>query len=170
MQGKSTMIMTTKTTVARFVAVLMATFLTTVTAATAQDLTPAGTDVQNTFTLDYEVGGVDQTQINNNATPTSFTVDRRVQLNVTGVQNTNVAAGASDQSLFYGVTNTGNDNHSYELSAEEGGGDFDTDPSRTPRYSFFSYPDTNDDGILQPTEITGPGLSLIHISEPTRPY
>ena len=85
--------MTTKTTVARFVAVLMATFLTTVTAATAQDLTPAGTDVQNTFTLDYEVGGVDQTQINNNATPTSFTVDRRVQLNVTGVQNTNVAAG-----------------------------------------------------------------------------
>lgn len=135
----------------------MATFLTSVTAASAQSLTPAGTDVQNTFTLDYQVGGVTQTQINNNASPTSFTVDRRVQLNVTGVQNASVAAGATDQSLFYGVTNTGNDNHSYDLTAEEGGGDFDSDPTRSPRYSFFYYPDANSDGILQPTEIAGAG-------------
>jgi len=122
------------------------------------NFTPAGTDVQNTFTLNYDVGGVNQTQIDNTATPTSFTVDRRVQVNVAGVQNTNVAAAASNQSLFYGITNTGNDNHSYNLTAEEvAGEDFDTDATRSPRYSFFSYPDTNGDGILQAGEIAGLG-------------
>ena len=146
------------TTVAKFVAILIASSFAGATIASAQSLTPAGTDVQNTFTLNYDVGGVSQTQIDNTATPTSFTVDRRVQLNVAGVQDTSVAAGAADQSLFYGVTNTGNDNHSYDLSAEEGTGDnFDTDPARTPRYSFFSYPDTNGDGILQAGEIAGTG-------------
>ena len=55
--------------------------------------TDAGTTVSNTFTLDFSVGGVAQTQITNdgvgpNPAPTSFTVDRRVDLTVTAIDFT----------------------------------------------------------------------------------
>lgn len=143
---------------AGIITVFISTMLASSNAWAQNNYTPAGTDVQNTFTLNYIVGGVGQTQIDNTASPTSFTVDRRVQLNVAGVQNTNVAARATDQSLFYGITNTGNDTHSYDLTVEEGtGDDFDTDATRSPRYSLFYYPDTNGDGILQAGEISGAG-------------
>ena len=140
--------------------------------AHAQDnnYTPAGTNVSNTFSLDYEVGGVAQTTIDNTATPTNFTVDRRVELTVTGVQDASVAAGAADQELVYGVRNTGNDNFAYNLTVEEGtGDDFDTDPTRAPRYTLLYYPDTNGDGILQASEVAGAGTpyALIDVAPDT---
>ncbi|MEM9013669.1 MAG: hypothetical protein AAGB02_01050 [Pseudomonadota bacterium] len=122
------------------------------------DYTPAGTNVQNTFSLTFDVGGVTQPTVDNTATPTEFTVDRRVEVTVTGVQDASVASGAADERLVYGVRNTGNDNHSYDLTVEEATGDvFDTDPTRSPRYDLAFYPDTNGDGILQAAEIAGAG-------------
>ncbi|MEZ5914919.1 MAG: hypothetical protein R3C42_04755 [Parvularculaceae bacterium] len=40
--------------------------------------TNAGATVSNSFTLDYQVGGVSQTQIDTSGSPTNFTVDRKV--------------------------------------------------------------------------------------------
>ena len=86
-------------------------------------LTDAGTSVANTFTLDYQVSGVAQTQITNdgvggNAAPTTFTVDRVVDLLVQSQGDLNVSPGADDQELVFQVRNDGNDRqaYSFELS------------------------------------------------------
>ena len=50
-------------------------------AAHAQNnYTNAGVSVEGTFTLNYSVGGTSQPQIDNTASPTTFTVDRLVDL------------------------------------------------------------------------------------------
>ena len=95
--------------------------------------TDAGRTVSNTFTLDYSVNDVPQTQITNEDGtpgdadgPTVFTVDRLIDLTV--VQSAPavvVAPGtlAADAVLTFSVTNTGNDNQSYSLSVDDIGGD-----------------------------------------------
>ena len=87
--------------------------------AQAQTKTLAGTSVSNTFTLDYNVGGVAQPQIDSTATPTVFTVDRLVDLTVTSNSNTTVVPGATDQELVYSVSNEGNDTQAYALTVIE---------------------------------------------------
>lgn len=89
--------------------------------------TAAGTNVQNTFTLDYQVAGTNQTQVNNTASPTQFTVDRLIDLTVASSGNTTVAPGAQDQQLVFTVTNNGNDTQAYDFTlVNESGDDFDT--------------------------------------------
>lgn len=82
--------------------------------------TLAGTNVQNTFTLDYQVSGVDQPTIDTSAagsnTPTEFTVDRLVDLTVASSGDTTVAPGATGEELIFTLTNTGNDTQAYDLS------------------------------------------------------
>jgi uncharacterized repeat protein (TIGR01451 family) len=78
--------------------------------------TAAGSTVSNTFTLDYQVGGVSQTQINNTGSPTQFTVDRLVDLTVTSSGDTNVVPGAAGQTLVWSVRNDGNDRQAYSLT------------------------------------------------------
>lgn len=108
--------------------------------------TNAGTSVSNTFTLDYRVGGVPQTQINNTASPTTFTVDRNVDLTVTSQGDVNVSPGATAQELVYGVRNDGNDNQAYSLAVEDlAGDDFDATP-----LSARFYTDAGGDGIFTP--------------------
>lgn len=93
------------------------------------DLTPAGTNVQNTFTLDYQVSGVDQPTIDTGPsgsdTPTEFTVDRLIDLTVDSTADANVAPDAQDQTLEYSITNTGNDTQAYDLSLADPADDFD---------------------------------------------
>lgn len=84
--------------------------------------TDAGTTVSNTFTLDYQVGGVDQTQITPPST-TDFVVDRIVDVTVTA-QNpiatpVDVSPGQTGAELVFAVTNDGNDNQRYEFIVEQ---------------------------------------------------
>lgn len=93
------------------------------------DGTAAGTNVQNTFTLNYKVSSVDQTTIDTGVsgsnTPTEFTVDRRVDLTVATNGDTGVPPGAQNQDLVFSLTNEGNDVQAYALSlVNEGGDDF----------------------------------------------
>ena len=84
--------------------------------------TDAGTSVANTFSVDYQVNGVDQTQITPSA-PTTFTVDRNIDLDVASLGDVNVSPGATDQQLIFRVRNDGNDNQAYALSLEDFAGD-----------------------------------------------
>lgn len=105
--------------------------------------TDAGTNVPNTFTLDYEVDSTPQGTITNDPTytpgpgdpspivdpagPTDFTVDRLVDLTVTATNSgLLVPPNADDRILEFTVTNTGNDNQAYSLSIDDvAGDDFD---------------------------------------------
>jgi len=89
--------------------------------------TAAGTNVQNTFTLNYTVSSVSQPQIDNTGSPTEFTVDRLVDLTVASNGNANVAPGALNQELVFQLTNNGNDVQAYNFAlVNEGGDDFNT--------------------------------------------
>ena len=115
--------------------------------------TAAGTNVQNTFTLDYQVSGVDQPTIDTGPTgtdtPTEFTVDRLIDLTVDSTADANVAPGAADQTLEYSVTNTGNDTQAYDLSLSDPTDDFDATG-----LTILYYVDDGD-GIFEPD--TGSG-------------
>jgi len=89
--------------------------------------TDAGTTVSNTFTLDYQVGGVDQTQITP-AASTDFVVDRIVDLTVTSqspiatpvsVSPGQTGSGTPPAQIVFAVTNDGNDNQRYEFIVEQ---------------------------------------------------
>jgi uncharacterized repeat protein (TIGR01451 family) len=69
--------------------------------------TSAGTTVTNNVTLDYKVGGVDQTQI---TASDSFTVDRKVNLTVaaTDSSTTSVSPGQTAAVTAFTVTNASN--------------------------------------------------------------
>ena len=135
---------------------LGATALTVFTAGNAHaQLTPAGTNVQNTFTLTYDVGGVTQPVIDTSDPgdpngPTEFTVDRLIDLTVASQGDNTVAPGATDEELVFSVTNDGNDTQAYALAVvEEGGDDFDTnDPAgATPVLVYYI---DDGDGVYEP--------------------
>ncbi len=69
--------------------------------------TTAGTAINNTATVNYQVGGVSQTAIN---ASNSFTVDRKIDLVVAEVGNatTSVAPGSTAQVTTFTVRNTSN--------------------------------------------------------------
>jgi len=120
--------------------------------------TAAGTNVQNTFTLDYDVGGVGQPQIDTGPggsnTPTEFTVDRLVDLTVASNGNTNVAPGALDQDLQFQLTNNGNDTQAYNFAlVNEAGDDFDTTGLN------ITYYVDDGDGIFEPGGDDGAGTA-----------
>jgi uncharacterized repeat protein (TIGR01451 family) len=101
--------------------------------------TASGTDITNSATLDYRVGGVDQAQINSNTT--TFKVDNKVNLTVAELGSANVIPGANDQVLVFSLTNTGNTTQGYSLVVTGGADDFDMTNVRI-------YKDVNDDGAL----------------------
>jgi uncharacterized repeat protein (TIGR01451 family) len=78
--------------------------------------TPSGTTITNQATVDFSVGGVNQTQI---SSPTAqFVVDSRVDLTVSEVSGnaTQTTPGASNVVATFRVTNTGNSTQGYQLS------------------------------------------------------
>ncbi|WP_409432911.1 hypothetical protein ACJ3XI_11980 [Litorimonas sp. RW-G-Af-16] len=91
---------------------------------TPNNYTAAGTPVSNTFTLNYNVGGVPQPPIDTDDPgdpngPTVFTVDRLINLTVDSNGDATVAPGATDEQLTFSVLNTGNDTQGYALSIVE---------------------------------------------------
>ncbi|NNC38381.1 MAG: hypothetical protein HKO02_13065 [Hyphomonadaceae bacterium] len=134
------------------------------------NLTPAGTNVQNTFTLDYQVSGVDQPTIDTGTsgtnTPTEFTVDRLIDLTVDSTADSNVAPGATGETLEFSVTNTGNDTQAYDLSL------FDptTDTFEATSLSVLYYVDDGD-GIFDPDTGSGgtDGVGVPYVPGTTGP-
>ncbi len=113
------------------------------------DGTQAGTNVQISYSLDYKVSGVSQTTIDTSAsgsnTPVEFTVDRRIDLTVSALGNTDVVPGAQDQDLLFQLTNEGNDVQAYALLVvNEGGDDFSATGS-----TLYYYIDDGD-GLFEP--------------------
>lgn len=67
----------------------------------------AGTDITNSVTVQYQVGGVGQTDATDSDT---FAVDRRVNVDVTAVgAAVNTSPGAQNAALAFDVTNLSND-------------------------------------------------------------
>ncbi|WP_303905333.1 hypothetical protein [Thiohalomonas denitrificans] len=83
--------------------------------------TESGITISNSATVDYQVGGVDQTQLTSNAA--EFVVDNRVDLTVANPSGTSVVPNSTAQALTFTVTNTGNTEQGYSLSAANTGGD-----------------------------------------------
>ena len=96
--------------------------------------TAAGTEVNNTASISYKVGGATQTPIESsetgNTTPgagkgtaTTFVVDKKIDLLVTGSTTTNVVPGqtgaANNTELTYTLLNEGNSTESFTLTASD---------------------------------------------------
>jgi uncharacterized repeat protein (TIGR01451 family) len=78
--------------------------------------TPSGTAINNQATVDYSVGGVNQTQIT--SAVATFVVDSRVDLTVSEVSTnaTTTSPGLSNVVTAFRVANTGNSTQGYQLS------------------------------------------------------
>lgn len=78
--------------------------------------TPSGTTISNQATVDYSVGGVNQTQITSAAA--SFVVDSRIDLTVTEVSGnaTQTTPGQNNVVAAFQVTNSGNSTQGYQLA------------------------------------------------------
>jgi uncharacterized repeat protein (TIGR01451 family) len=94
--------------------------LTPLAQATGVD---AGQSISNTASVDYEVGGVNQPDVDSNTT--TFVVDRKITVTVTNINGgaTNVAPGSSDQMIVFRVQNTSNSTLDFALSAANLAGD-----------------------------------------------
>jgi len=123
---------------------LSATALTAFSAGTAfAGGTTAGTTVTNTFTLNYNVGTTPQPPVTGD-TPTTFVVDRLIDVNVAPNAGTNVAPSSQDQPLNFTLTNEGNDDQAYVLTAANVAAGDDFDASNL----VISYVvDANGDGV-----------------------
>lgn len=81
-------------------------------------LTAAGSTVANTASVDYTVGGVNQTDVNSNTA--SFTVDRVINVTVTADNSPlDVIPGSTANVLAFTVTNQSNDTLDFDLSVLE---------------------------------------------------
>jgi hypothetical protein len=88
-------------------------------------ITPSGTVISNTATMNYSVGGVAQTAIGSSptgnssgaGTATTFVVDNKVNLTVAESNSTvtSVSPGATNQVTTFTVTNNGNTAQGYNL-------------------------------------------------------
>ncbi len=141
---------------------LGATALTAISTGTAlAGGTDAGTNVQNTFTLDYKVTGVDQPTVDNTGAPTEFTVDRLIDLTVASSGTTSVAPGAQDQELIFSLTNDGNDTQAYALSfVNESGDQF----SSTNNVLFYYIDDG--DNVFEPDAGDGSAVAYNNSETP----
>ena len=152
----------------RLLATLGAGAIFAVGAQAQNNYTSAGEDVRNTFTLDYTVGTVAQTQIAPAAT--TFTVDRLIDLNVAYTSQTDdsqVPPGATPDEILFGVRNDSNDNVAFRLTAfnetETDGNGTGTAPdpfNTTGGFDFWYYADANNDGVFDGDDIAGGAIDL----------
>ena len=108
--------------------------------------TDAGTQIDNTATVGYKVGGVDQTpEVSDTST---FFVDQVVDFVVTelGGGDTDVGAGEQDAVARFTVTNTGNETQDFALSVANlsGGTVFSLDTIDTTGLTIFVDVDGDD--------------------------
>lgn len=108
--------------------ILSVAVLTAITSNTWAAGTAADTDIDNTASISYSVGGAGQTAIESsetgNSTPgvgngaaTTFKVDKKIDLLVTGAaSNANAIPGAIGQPITFTVTNEGNSTENFSLT------------------------------------------------------
>lgn len=110
--------------------------------------TQAGTTITNTVTVDYRVGGVNQTQ---RSASDTFTVDRKVNLTVAevGSATTSVSPGQTSAVTTFTVTNTSNATLDFSLAAAQqvGGAGAHSNTDNFNATNVQIYVDTNGDGI-----------------------
>jgi len=107
--------------------------------------TAAGTNITNTATLGYSIGGTPATITSNT---TTLAVAELVNVSVALQSPTiSVAAGATNKALLFLVTNTGNGDEALALAGESVlvGDDFDPNPAAP-----FIYIDSDASGDLSP--------------------
>ncbi len=109
--------------------------------------TDAGTPINNIATVDYKVGGVDQTAID--SPQTTFLVDQVVDFVVAEADgaDTDVGAGEQDAVARFTVTNTGNETQDFALSVADlvGGTVFSVDTINA--NPFIIFVDANDNDV-----------------------
>ncbi len=131
--------------------------------AARADGTGAGTDVDNTATVGYDISGVPQTPIESsptgnstpgvgNGTPTSFVVDQKIDLTVAPVDGAAVAVvpGADDQVLTFTVTNDGNEVQDFSLAAAAATGTWGGATDNFDANNVEVYVDANGNGVYEP--------------------
>ena len=115
--------------------------------------TAANTDITNTVTVNYQVGGVSQTQIT--ATDT-FKVDRKVDLVVTTLDSQVVAVtpGQTNAVTKFRVTNSSNATLDFLLAAtnQSGGTANFTGDDTFDASNLRVYIDTNNNGVYDATD------------------
>ena len=107
--------------------------------------TAAGTNITNTATVDYSLGGSPATVTSNT---TTLAVAELVNVTMALQSPTvSVAAGANNETLLFLVTNTGNGTEAFALAGDSVlvGDDFDPTPSAP-----FIYLDSDGSGDLSP--------------------
>jgi len=115
------------------------------TAPAAAEGVSAGTTITNTATIDFRVGGVDQTAATASDT---FQVDRKVNFVITRVSDptTTVSPGENDAVIAFEITNLSNDTIDLVLAATQlGTDDFDAD-------NVTIYVDDDGNGTFDGTE------------------
>lgn len=107
--------------------ILSVAILTAITNTSWADGTLAGTNVDNTATITYSVSGAVQPVIGSSeagnstggGTPTSFEVDKKIDLSVTGGSPVNVVPGATSQTITFEVLNEGNSTEDFEFTVKD---------------------------------------------------
>lgn len=126
--------------------------------------TDAGTSIANRATVNYNVGGVAQTQINSsptgNSTPgagsgadTTFVVDNRIMHTVSEVGGAATAAspGASNVVATFLVTNNGNNSQGYQLTPTNlTGGSLFGETDNTDVTNLRAFRDVNGNAAYDP--------------------
>lgn len=118
--------------------------------------TIAGTDIDNTASISYEVGGTPQTTTSNTVT---LTVAEVLDVDVTLLSGpVSVAPGATNQGMLFVITNTGNGSESFSLTLNNGLGGDDFDPvASVPAAIYF---DTDGSGDFSPGDTAyDPGVN-----------
>lgn len=132
--------------------------------------TRAGTVVENTAVLSYQVGGVAQSDIT--SAVSDFTVDRKVDLTVTGDSAVNVKVGPSSprstvgNKLTYVLSNDGNDTQKFKIAVSHLTSDqFDagTAPTTAGPQAAETCQFTIDGGT--PTDVTNVSYVTLDIDE-----
>lgn len=106
---------------------------------------PAGTVIENTATVTYELAGV---EVSVDSNPTSITVAERIDVVVTRQSpQLQVQPGETNRALLFRVTNTGNGTEAFQLVLDSNvaGSDFNPVPASTSIYF-----DTDASGDLTP--------------------
>jgi uncharacterized repeat protein (TIGR01451 family) len=112
-----------------------------------------GTNVGNTATVDYTVGGVNQPDVSSNTA--NFLVDRRINLTVAEVGGiaTNVIPGSIDRITTFTVSNTTNGVQDFRLLATNdaaGAGTAFGDTDNFDGSNMRVFVDSNGNGIYEP--------------------
>lgn len=119
--------------------------------------TTAGSSINNTASVDYTVGGVNQPDVLSNTS--TFLVDRRINLTVAEVGGaaTQVVPGATGQVLTFTVTNLSNAVMDFRLSAAQDANGATTAFSDTDNFNVTAlqvFVDGNGNGTYDPATDT----------------